>query len=136
VAKRAQNLSYAEKGIKTMGKEAKCIKIADVEAAIPPNHTKSYTWGMATKENVGAEFVNVFVSEIEAGGTADRDIHPECEQLNFVLSGRAKAVVEGKEFLMEPNSCLYIPPNSEHTMENIGKETFRTLVIFSPPLKR
>ncbi len=119
-----------------MGKEPKCIKIADVEASVPPNHTKTYSWGLATKDNVGAENVNVFVSEIQPGGTADPDIHPDAEQFNFVLSGRAKAIVGGKEFLMEPNSCLFVPPNTEHSMEVIGKETFRTLVIFSPPLKR
>ena len=119
-----------------MGKEPKCIKIANVDASIPPKHTRTYSWELATRDNVGAENVNVFLSEIQPGGTADPDIHPDAEQLNFVLSGRAKVVVDGREFLMEPNSCLFIPPNTGHSMEVIGKETFRALVIFSPPLKR
>jgi len=118
-----------------MGKEPKWVKLADLEAFVPPLHTNSYSWAVATKETMGVESVSLSVSEIQPGGSADMDRHPDSEQLTFILSGRGKAVVDGKEFLMEPNGCLFVPKNAEHGMEVIGKETLRTVVIFSPPLK-
>lgn len=124
------------KGFEFMGKEPKWVKLTDLEASVPPLHTNSYTWGVATKETIGVENVSLFVSEIQPGGRAEMDKHPDSEQLNFVLSGRGKAVVNGKEFLMEPNGCLFVPQNAEHKMEVIGKETLRTLVVFAPPLRR
>lgn len=119
-----------------MGKEKKWVKLADLEAFVPSLHTNTFSWAVATKETMGVENASLYVSEMQPGGSADMDRHPDSEHLFFILSGRGKAVVDGEEFIMEPNGCLFVPKNAAHGMEVIGKETLRTVVIFSPPLKR
>jgi quercetin dioxygenase-like cupin family protein len=117
----------------TMPTEPRWIKLPDVEATVPPLHTNTYSWPLITSDTIGCDSISLFVSEIQPGGYAEMDRHPKFDQFFFVLSGRGKAIVNGKEFLMEPNGCLFIPKNAAHAMEVIGKETLRTIVICSTP---
>ena len=116
-----------------MPKEPRWIRLTDIEATVPPLHINSYSWPVITSDTTGIESISLFVSEMQPGGYADSDRHPQFDQFFFVLSGRGKAIVDGKEFLMEPNGCLFIPKNAAHAMEVIGKETLRAIVICSPP---
>jgi|GEM_PF-1923413 len=126
--------TYAWKPAEYGQKQPKWIKVADTPAFVPPLHSKSFAWSMIDKESVGVENVSISVSEIQPGGTAEMDVHPESDQYFFVLSGRGKTILAGREFFMEPNGCLFIPRNSPHAMEVIGQETLRALVVFAPAL--
>jgi len=39
-----------------------------------------------------------------------------------------------EEFILEPNSALYIPPKVYHQTKNIGDEDFEFLGIFAPAI--
>lgn len=57
-----------------------------------------------------------------------------CYELFYVLSGRGKLVIEGKEFFAEKGDAISIPPNSIHRSINLGEEAFSLLYVVSPPL--
>jgi quercetin dioxygenase-like cupin family protein len=76
----------------------------------------------------------VHVSEMKPGGAAFRHTHETSEQIYIVLSGKAEMVVGGQAFKVARGDAVYIPANIEHEAKVIGKETFKTIVVFSPPL--
>lgn len=59
--------------------------------------------------------------------------HDEEEEIWYVISGRGKAIIGNKEFLIERDVALYIPPKTQHQLVNTSDETLKILWIFSPP---
>jgi mannose-6-phosphate isomerase-like protein (cupin superfamily) len=82
----------------------------------------------------GAQY-EFHITEIRSGGTAQDDVHPNEDHAFFCISGRAKAKVEGEEFLVEPGCALWVPKGAVHNFTVLGGETFRIAVVFAPPRK-
>ena len=112
-----------------MKKEPKWVKITDVKPILPVAHKATDTWGLITEDTVGVENIRLSISEIKPGGCAENFVHEGFQQLTFILSGRGKIFVEGKEFFVEPDGCLFIPETTEHCTEVVGKETLRQIII-------
>jgi mannose-6-phosphate isomerase-like protein (cupin superfamily) len=55
------------------------------------------------------------------------------DQWLYVLSGRGKAVVEGRTIDLKPGSLLVIESGEKHQVECHGKEPLETLNFFAPP---
>ncbi len=112
-------------------KEVKVVKVSDVSAVVPPKHSNTSSFPLLTTED--AEHMQVFLTEIRPGGVAEKDVHPKSEHAFFVLSGRGKWIIEGKEYILEPNMFIYMPENAEHETIVLGDETLRMIVLFAPP---
>jgi quercetin dioxygenase-like cupin family protein len=57
--------------------------------------------------------------------------HHEHEQVSYVVRGRLKFVVNGRDILLESGEVLHIPSNVVHSV--IALEDTLDLDIFSPP---
>lgn len=61
-------------------------------------------------------------------------LHPNCEEILHVLSGRIRHYVKGQDDIeMEPGDTITIPPNVSHSAENIGSQDAHLMVAFSSP---
>ena len=116
-----------------MASQAILRRLRDIQSSCPPKHTNTDAFVLANKATVGCENIEFFLTEIRPGGEAEEDIHSISEHAYFVISGRGLATVEGKEYIVEPNDCLYIPPGAKHGIKPIGRETLRFLVWMAPP---
>lgn len=67
--------------------------------------------------------------EIPAGGD-DRQSPHEADEVYYVLSGRATAVVEGERIAVQPGSVLYVAKDKEHRFVEIT-EDLSVLVFFA-----
>jgi mannose-6-phosphate isomerase-like protein (cupin superfamily) len=65
------------------------------------------------------------------GGSDNR--HPKSDQWLYVLSGRGKAVVEGRETELAPGSLLLIEAGERHEVVNTGKQPLETVNFYAPP---
>ncbi len=86
----------------------------------------------AVKE--GKDF-GVFVQDVKVGGVPPGKTlhhHGKQETLFFVLSGKCVVNVEGKEYELEPNSAIWIPPNEKHGLTKV-LEDVKLLAIVSNP---
>lgn len=54
--------------------------------------------------------------------------HPE-DEFFYVLEGKAKFHLDGKEVVVEAHTSLYCPPNSMHGISNAGDTELKYLVI-------
>jgi unsaturated pyranuronate lyase len=61
----------------------------------------------------------------------EHDSHPN-EQIDVVVSGRIKFVVEGREWILGPGEALSIPPGAKHSCEVLEDTT--VFEVFVPPL--
>ena len=95
-------------------------------------------WGK-TKELVGkyctaySENVLIKITEYAPGLVHEKHVHPEQEEIIFVLSGNGFSETEtGKEPLY-PGCISLIPANVPHATHNPNNEPLRVLIIKSPP---
>ena len=105
----------------------------DSQRFAPPGHTKTESWPLV-RPNDGSRNVSVQVSEMKAGGAAFKHAHGTSEQIYIVLSGKAEMVVGGETLKVAKGDVVYVPANIEHDARVIGKQTFKSIVVFVPPL--
>jgi mannose-6-phosphate isomerase-like protein (cupin superfamily) len=65
------------------------------------------------------------------GGPDNR--HRGADQWLFVLSGTARATVNGKRYGLHAGSLLLIERGDTHEIENSGRTSLRTLNFYVPP---
>jgi mannose-6-phosphate isomerase-like protein (cupin superfamily) len=65
-----------------------------------------------------------------AGGEDTRD----SDQWLLVISGEARAVVEGQSVKLLPGTMLLIEAGETHEIHNIGRAALVTFNIFAPPV--
>lgn len=70
---------------------------------------------------------------IESGGNSPRHSH-NYEHEIFFLKGTGKVYIDGEEFKVEENFFVFVPPNKEHQIINIGDNDLEFLCII-PNLK-
>lgn len=94
-------------------------------------------WGR-TKELVGREtgrsrLVQVKITEYLPGYVHKKHVHPDQDEVIFVLSGYGYSETPAGRKAIGPNSVALIPRGVEHSTSNPGKEPLRALIIKSPP---
>lgn len=108
-------------------------KAADVEGEFrtPPRVSKLL---LAPKFG-GVENVSMGMNITEVGSMIPDHAHETSEEVLFLISGRAKIVIEGVgEWEIGPETAFYSPRGVKHRVENIGDEPLRIVWVYSPPL--
>jgi quercetin dioxygenase-like cupin family protein len=54
------------------------------------------------------------------------------EEIYIFVRGTGKIKVESKEEIVEAFSAIYIEPNTEHLLENIGDDEMIMIFVYSP----
>jgi len=95
------------------------VKESEVEEFIPKGHVKCKTKEILTGSNVGAKYLSLFKTEMEIGGSAESHKH-EFEQAFYVIEGKILFRIDGKEYEVGSGDAIFFPPNTMHSMKNIG----------------
>lgn len=116
-----------------MTKPSWIVSEADVAGYSPANHSGTVNRRIISRENVGAQHIEVLVGTIEKNQGAHPHAHPGIEQVCYLLSGSAIVEVEGERGELQPGDCCYFPPDKKHVFTVTSEEPARLLVIYSPP---
>ena len=113
----------------------KIIKVDDAPKVPYTPGGKAYRVMLVTEETTGAKEVNMImpVSPPDAPPRRGSHYHRKRESIFFVLQGKGKAIIEGKEYDIEPNTVIYIPPGEKHAFRNTGNTEMRMLECFTYP---
>jgi mannose-6-phosphate isomerase-like protein (cupin superfamily) len=109
------------------------VRAADVEGEFrtPPRVSKLL---LAPKFG-GVKNVSMGMNITEVGSMIPDHKHDDSEEVLFLISGRAKIVIEGEgEWEIGPETAFYSPLGVKHRVENIGDEPLRIVWVYSPPL--
>lgn len=78
------------------------------------------------------KFCQVVLMTIEPDFDIEKEEHPETTQFIKIESGKGKAVVNKKEFLLSKDSILIIPPGTTHQIWNTSEtENLLLYTIYS-----
>ena len=121
-----------------MSKRRYFIKESDVTPYSPANHGDTVNRRLIGPETVGAKQLEVLLGVVggaldHEGGGALPHRHPGIEQACYMLSGRARAEVDGQVCELNPGDTCFFPADAVHSFTRISEEPVRVLVIYSPP---
>ncbi|MBN1263883.1 MAG: cupin domain-containing protein [Anaerolineales bacterium] len=110
------------------------IRVADVEGVRkdPPRVSRLLLSG----KNVGARNASMGLNVTEVGSMIPDHTHTDSEELMYIVSGKARLVIEDGEEVYEigPDTAIYTPLGVKHRLENIGDTELKLVWVYSPPL--
>ena len=109
------------------------VRAADVEGEYrtPPRVSKLL---LAPKYG-GVQNLSMGMNITEVGSMIPDHAHEDSEEVLFLISGRAKLVIEGEgEWEIGPETAFYSPIGKKHRLENIGDEPLKLVWVYCPPL--
>lgn len=69
------------------------------------------------------------LSTLEKGASIGQHTHRTGSEIAYVLSGKARCILDGKEEVVLPGQCHYCPQGSTHSIENASDEPLVLLDI-------
>ena len=66
---------------------------------------------------------------IHPGGSIGMHKHETSDDINYVISGKGKAICDGNEEILHAGTCHICKKGSKHSIENIGDEDLVLLTI-------
>jgi len=109
------------------------VRAADVqgEYRLPPRVSKL----LLSPRDGGVKNLSLGMNITEVGSMIPDHVHEESEEVLFLISGRAKLVIEGEgEWEIGPETAFYSPLGKKHRLENIGNEPLKLVWVYCPPL--
>jgi putative monooxygenase len=86
-------------------------------------------------KTVGTRNVSMGLNVTAVGSMIPDHVHTDSEEVMFIISGRAKLVIEGEgEWEIGPDTAIYSPLGKKHRLENIGDEPLKLVWVYGPPL--
>lgn len=93
-----------------------------------------------TKENTNFRKVlytgknsQIVAMNIAAGQDIGEEVHPEVDQIIFLVDGEAEASFNGDARLIEEHDTVFITAGTVHNIKNIGDEDLKLFTVYSPP---
>jgi mannose-6-phosphate isomerase-like protein (cupin superfamily) len=78
-------------------------------------HSQLVTMSIKPKDDIGSE------------------VHPETDQLLFIVAGTGKAVVNSETVEVKESDAVFVPAGARHNFINTGREDLRLFTIYAPP---
>ncbi|MGC2661501.1 MAG: cupin domain-containing protein [Bryobacteraceae bacterium] len=70
---------------------------------------------------------------VPSGKLSPRHYHRVLEETYFLLQGKARMIIDGREFALLPGEACLIRPGEVHQVFNDEEETLEFLVVCAPP---
>jgi len=109
----------------------KIIKVEDAPFHVATDGKRKYI--DLISEETGAKDLHIAYAVYKPGLSQQYHYHPK-ECVWFVLSGRAKALLEDREYDLKPNMVVFIAPGEKHKMVSCSDQ-FKMIEVFSAPLE-
>jgi mannose-6-phosphate isomerase-like protein (cupin superfamily) len=71
------------------------------------------------------------IVQINPGQRNPLHMHPNCEELLYVISGSAENIIGNKKFTIGPGDLVRIPKGVPHQAITIGSKPFRAVISYS-----
>jgi quercetin dioxygenase-like cupin family protein len=92
----------------------------------------SVDWAVSEGNPEGAE-QTVGLAVFDPGKGNVEHIHPNCEEVLYVLEGEMEHDLGEESVRLGPGDLIVIPRNARHCVRNVGHAPARVLISFSSP---
>lgn len=100
--------------------------------AAEPADFGSVHWVSRGGDPPGAE-MTVGVAVFAAGKSNVEHIHPNCEEVVFVLDGQVEHTLGGQRTILRAGDLIVVPRDVPHRLINRSDAPARCLIVFSSP---
>jgi len=95
-------------------------------------------WGerawLSLPSTTGADSLVVVVVDLQPGFGHNFHIHPNQEELVYVLSGQIEQWLESEKQILKAGDSAFIPTNVVHASFNVSDEPVKVLAILGPAI--
>ena len=102
------------------------MHIKDLESKAMENTT--FRTVLATSKHT-----QVVVMDVKPGEDIGKEIHPNEDQVLYLISGRGTIYMDGKEMDFNKGDCVLVPAGTEHNFTTIGDKSMKIITTYSPP---
>lgn len=106
-----------------------------VGAAAGPTDFGSVEWAVRAGHPEGAE-QTIGLATFDAGKSNVEHIHPNCEEVVFVLDGEVEHTLGDQRVTLRAGDLIVVPRGVPHRLINTGDAPARACVVFSSPDRR
>ncbi len=85
--------------------------------------------GMMSAKMFMTDKGKIIPTRIHPGGSIGMHRQDSGDDINYILSGKGKAICDGVEEVLEPGVCHICPQGSEHSIINTGEEDLVMLTV-------
>jgi quercetin dioxygenase-like cupin family protein len=104
----------------------------DVGAAAEATDFGGVHWVVREGHPRGAE-QTIGLAVFDAGKSNVEHIHPNCEEVVYVLDGEVEHTLGGQTATLRAGDLIVVPRNVPHRLINRGGAACRTYIVFSSP---
>ena len=108
------------------------FKIKDFIEINNPNPGTTFRKEILTNEQKAENLGGLFIA-LNPGAQVPYHYHEKRESIIIAISGKATAIIEGKEVDIQAGEVLYIPAREKHMVINRTDHEFRSLEFFTYP---
>ena len=108
------------------------IRVPEMEWKGQESHgpKTSLKWILGRESDVQMEAMASFwTTQIGPGGYNKAHKHSDEEQVYYILTGKGKLVMDGREIKVEPGDVAYFPKNVEHALYNEGNGDLQFVAV-------
>jgi quercetin dioxygenase-like cupin family protein len=107
----------------------------NVGAAAEKTDFGSVQWAAREGHPPGAE-QTIGLAIFDAGKSNAEHIHPNCEEVVYVLDGEVRHTLGQQETVLRAGDLIVVPRNVPHRLINDSDAPVRTYIVFSSPDRR
>jgi len=107
----------------------------NVGAAAETTDFGSVQWAAREGDPPGAE-QTIGLAIFDAGRSNAEHIHPNCEEVVYVLDGEVRHTLGDQETVLRAGDLIVVPRNVPHRLINESDAPVRTYIVFSSPDRR
>lgn len=78
-------------------------------------------------------FSQVVAMCIRVGEDIGEEVHPNTDQMLFIIDGDAKAILNGEEKEIGEHDVVFVPAGTRHNIINVGDEDLKLFTVYAPP---
>jgi quercetin dioxygenase-like cupin family protein len=104
----------------------------NVGAAADPTDFGSVHWVAREGDPPGAE-TTVGLAVFDAGKSNVEHVHPNCEEVVYVLDGEVEHTLERQRTTLRAGDLIVVPRGVPHQLINTSSAAVRAYIVFSSP---
>jgi mannose-6-phosphate isomerase-like protein (cupin superfamily) len=85
-------------------------------------------------DNLGATTMCAGVAVYPSDGHAPPHVHPEAEEILYVLEGKGAIHMDGKAEAIREGVFIFVPKGVAHSLEATTGSDLKVFYVFSPPV--
>ena len=109
------------------------INAAEVAPCEPANHTGTVNRRLVGPDTVGSHQLEILEGTIQPGQGALPHVHPNLDQVVYMLAGRARAEIDGQSKDLAAGDVVFFPKGMKHVFTVVSAEPVKALVMYTPP---